>query len=891
MAGSVPAMRCFLLSLLVLFAVPAAANAATLRIEQQGPDGATITGGCYRAESADDFKQRCDLDDGATDGVVVLDELLPGEFSVEETRAPSGYAKSAGFTVSLGDGTVTRSLRHQPTPRLRIVTTGLTGSCWLVREPGQTEGYDDRCDADDGADDGTTTFLDLAPGEYELVHLSAPDGIDRIDDSTFSMRAEDTTLTFALEPAVAPQNTVAPAVSGGHDVGDELTGDTGTWTGSAKISFSDQWERCNADGTGCVSVGDFDSHYTIRAGDAGKALRYSVSASNDGGRRTASSAPHLVNSLGAPDDAPYNLERPSTSGTPKPGELLTAYPGHWSTHYGNLQFDYRWLRCAGEDCDVVGYGDTYAITYADEGSSLLVEVTATDAGGVGRARSNPRVVMTMRPINTSPPTFVGRQRLGEKLTGQFGTWTSPDGSRISSSFSWQRCEADGTQCATIPGQPTSGLGAGRHVITMDDIGHRLRVEVGARNDSGVRYAYSGLTEVLTLHPPVAVTEPGYNGRARLGMTLQGYSPRWSYDGVGAVHVTFGWQRCEADGSRCVTIAGSDSRHTVDEDDVGHRLRLQVSGESSEGDTYAYSPLTEVIERHPPVSAAPPTFMGVARLGFTVSGRNGSWAYDGAGPIRISFTWQRCEADGSQCVTIAGSDNRHVVEDVDAGHRLRLQVAASTIEGTAYAYSALTDVIERHPPVATTAAGFNGRARLGLTLQGYSPRWSYDGMGPVHVEFSWQRCAADGSQCATIAGSDSRHTVNEDDLGHRLRLQVSASSVDGTTYVYSELTELIERHPPIATNPPAFSGTPRFGFTLQGRNGDWAYDGAGPMHITFSWQRCEADGTQCVTIPAGTNASRHTIVLADLGHRLRLQVGAETPDGTTYAYTALTPVIA
>ena len=471
---------------------------------------------------------------------------------------------------------------------------------------------------------------------------------------------------------------------------------------------------------------------------------------------------------------------------------MTAYPGHWNTHYGNLQFDYRWLRCTGQDCEPVGYGDTYLITDADEGASLLVEVTAVDAGGIGRARSNPRALMTMRPINLSPPTFIGRQRLGEKLTGQFGSWTSPDGSRISSSFSWQRCEADGTQCVTIPGQPTSGLGAGRHTITLEDIGHRLRVEVGARNDSGVRYAYSGLTEVLALHPPVAVTQPGINGRARVGMALQGYSPRWSYDGLGALHVDFSWQRCDADGARCVTIAGSGARYTVADSDVGHRLRLQVAGETIEGTTYAYSELTEPIERHPPVATAPPTFTGRARLGITLSGRNGDWAYDGAGRIHITFSWQRCEADSSQCVAIAGSDYRH--------------------------------------------------------------------------------------------------EVTEDDLGHRLRLQVAAETIEGTTYAYSTLTELIERHPPVATAPPTFSGTARLGQTLIGRNGDWAYDGAGPMHITFSWQRCEADGSQCVTIP-GQYVNRHTIVVADVGHRLRLQVAAETPDGTTYAYSTLTDLIA
>ena len=312
-AGSVPAMRCFLLSLLILLTVPAAARAATLRIEQQGPDGGTITGGCYRAESEDDFRQRCDLDDGATDGVNALEDLLPGDLTVSETHAPAGYAPTGDFTVAVGDGTITRTRRHEPTPRLRVVTTEaghpLAGSCWLVRLPGQSEGYDDRCDADDGADDGTTTFLDVGAGEYELVHLHAPAGLDRIDDTTFTMRDEDTTLTFALEPAVAPQNTAPPGVSGGH-AGRRGTGDNGT---RAREDPSAGRGSVRLNATSCRPTGDYDAHYTIRAEDAGQALRYTVTASNDGGRRSASSALHAVNSLGAPEFT----TPPSVSGTPR----------------------------------------------------------------------------------------------------------------------------------------------------------------------------------------------------------------------------------------------------------------------------------------------------------------------------------------------------------------------------------------------------------------------------------------------------------------------------------------------------------------------------------------------------------------------------------------------
>ena len=674
---------CLVLSLSLVLAVPTAAAHAddglgTIRIEQQDAAGAPIAGGCYRAGSTEDAKDRCDGDDGTTDGLVVIDRLLPGTFNVHEYRTPAGYHSAADLTVELGaDATETRVRRHEPTPRLRVVTTGSTGSCWRVRVPGDNEGFNEACDTDN---DGTTTFLDVAAGDYVLEHYRAPAGLDRVDTTPFAMGEEDKTLTFTLEPAVAPSASIAPSVSGGHAVGDELTGDVGTWTGSQPIAFTDQWERCELDGTGCVSVNDFDAHYTVAAGDAGKALRYRVSAANDGGRGSAASALHAITSLAAPeftvppsidgsttlgqrltanpgtwtnaptfayqwqrcaitcsdipnataagyattkadaelrirvvvtasnaaghatiaseqtgpiDDDPYNLERPSTSGTPQVGETMTAYPGHWVTHYGNLQFDYRWLRCDadGTGCEAVGYGDTYTIQFGDEGFSVLVEVTATDPGGLGRARSNPRAVPTLRPTNVSPPTFSGKQRLGEELDGQIGQWTSGDGSRLQFSFSWERCDADGSRCATIPGQP-SNIFAADHTIVTDDVDHRLRLSVRARNASGERYAYSALTDVIALHPPVNVVAPSFTGRVRLGAELTAQWGQWSYDGGGRMRVIYQWQRCEADGTQCVAIPGQPDNifaadHTVSSgrprppparadrraDDRGHDLRV------------------------------------------------------------------------------------------------------------------------------------------------------------------------------------------------------------------------------------------------------------------------------------------------------------------------------
>jgi transposase len=86
--------------MVILLAVPATAAHAedglgTIRVVQQDRAGDPITGGCYRASSDDDNRERCVIDDGATDGVVTLERLIPGTFTVHDYRPPAGYGEWA----------------------------------------------------------------------------------------------------------------------------------------------------------------------------------------------------------------------------------------------------------------------------------------------------------------------------------------------------------------------------------------------------------------------------------------------------------------------------------------------------------------------------------------------------------------------------------------------------------------------------------------------------------------------------------------------------------------------------------------------------------------------------------------------------------------------------
>src|SRR5262249_53483646 len=152
-------------------------------------------------------------------------------------------------------------------------------------------------------------------------------------------------------------------------------GDFGVWAGSREIEFYDYWQRCDLDGTNCDGTGDYDPHYTITEADRGKALRYGVTATNDGGRALAYSALHVVDTAPAPE----NTSPPAVSGKARLGVRLTANPGGWTN---DPTFAYQWQRCDAADwCTDVATGAAYTTTAADVDKRLRVKVTASNAGG------------------------------------------------------------------------------------------------------------------------------------------------------------------------------------------------------------------------------------------------------------------------------------------------------------------------------------------------------------------------------------------------------------------------------------------------------------------------------------------------------------------------------
>jgi hypothetical protein len=183
-----------------------------------------------------------------------------------------------------------------------------------------------------------------------------------------------------------------------------------------------------------------------------------------------------------------------------------------------------------------------------------------------------------KPSNVAEPDVDGRAEQGRTLTASRGRWNGTE--PISYQFRWVRCGAgggrpDGSDCGLIIGATGS-----RYQVASADVGSRLRVRVTATNADGSTTVASNPTAVV-VGPPVNTSIPLVAGSALVGGVATVARGTWT--GRQPISFSYAWLRCNNAGGECAAISGASGRsYRLTAADVGHRIRVNVTGRNAIG---------------------------------------------------------------------------------------------------------------------------------------------------------------------------------------------------------------------------------------------------------------------------------------------------------------------
>jgi hypothetical protein len=192
------------------------------------------------------------------------------------------------------------------------------------------------------------------------------------------------------------------------------------------------------------------------------------------------------------------------------------------------------------------------------------------------------------------------------------------------------------------------------------------------------------------------------------------------------------------------------------------------------------------------------------------------------------------------------------------------------------------------PSNTSPPTITGKAQEGQTLKAEPGTWS--GSTPIDYSYQWRRCGTGGASCSNISGAtDNIYTVSAADVGHRLRVLVTAVNNDGASTAQSAATAVVTKAPPQApvnTKEPSIAGTAQQGSTLTANPGGWT--GSQPIQFSYRWRRCDAKGGDCQN--TAVTSQTYALGAADVGFTLRVLVTATNNVGSAAAIADASSVV-
>lgn len=362
---------------------------------------------------------------------------------------------------------------------------------------------------------------------------------------------------------------------------------------------------------------------------------------------------------------PAGVSAPRVTGTRKVTSTLTTDNGTWSGT--PTAFAYQWQRSTGGNpfADIDGAtAATYVLAPGDASTQVRVTVTATNANGSASNTSTASSIPAYNPpVNTAPPSITGTARRLSVLTATSGTWTGSTGK----TRRWQRL-VSGTW-TDIAGQT-----AATYTLASADVGTSVRVLETATNADGATSAASNAIGPVAAATPILQAAPAISGTAKRTHTLIVSTGSWT-DAPSSY--AYQWQRDEGSGFGDVPGA-TQATYLLGAGDVGATLRARVIATNADGDgDAAYAqPTDPVADAIVPVNTTPPSILGTAQAGRTLTATDGAWDN---GPTSYARQWQR--ASGGVFSDIAGATGSgYGLGAADVGHPVRVVVVAINGDG-------------------------------------------------------------------------------------------------------------------------------------------------------------------------------------------------------------------
>ena len=386
-------------------------------------------------------------------------------------------------------------------------------------------------------------------------------------------------------------------------------------------------------------------------------------------------------------------------------------------------------------------------------------------------------------------------------------------------------------------------------------------------------------------PPANTALPAISGEAKDEKTLTASTGTWS--GSPTISYSYQWESCNTAGEGCTSISGATSAtYVIAHEEVGHTIRVKVTAKNSAGEVSATSAQTATVAASAPANTVLPTISGEAKDEKTLTASTGTWT--GTPTISYSDQWESCNTAGEGCTSISGATSAtYVIAHEEVGHTIRVKVTAKNSAGEVSATSAQTATVVASAPVNTALPTISGEAKDEKTLTASTGTWS--GSPTISYSYQWESCNTAGEGCTSISGATaSSYTVTHEQVGHTLRVKVTAKNSSGEVSATSAQTATVVASAPVNTALPTISGEAKDEKTLTASTGTWS--GSPTISYSYQWESCNTSGEACSNI-SGATASSYAIAHEQVGHTLRMKVTAKNSAGEVSATSAQTATVA